>query len=145
MKRNSNQKAIPKGALVSLSLITLVIALDQAAKFFVVKSSISWTCNLGFAFGILPGFLNGLIAFSILSMIVYLFLRQREFKFYASFALIIGGGIANITDRIFRGCVVDFIHIPLWPTTFNLADVAITTGVLLLIFSMFKNFSKKDD
>jgi len=101
-------------------------------------------CNLGFAFGILPTFLNGLIAFLVLAALVYLFLKQKEFIFYAPFALILGGGIANLTDRIFRGCVVDFIRIPLWPTTFNLADVAITVGVFFIIFSMFRDFAKKE-
>ena len=142
MKRNSNQKQIPKKALVSVSIISFVVAIDQIIKLFVIQSGILWSCNPGFAFGLLPGLLNGLIAFSILIVILYLFLRQKEFILYASLALIIGGGIANITDRIFRGCVVDFIRIPLWPTTFNLADFAITFGVLILIFSIVKNFSK---
>lgn len=143
MKRNSNQKQIPKKALVSVSIISLVILLDQVIKFFVVKSNILWACNSGFAFGILPGFLNGLIAFSILSVIIFLFLRQKEFIFYVPFTLIMGGGISNLTDRIFRGCVVDWMRIPLWPTTFNLADLTITIGVLLFIISTFWNFSKK--
>ena len=144
MKRNLNQKVITKKVLVSASIFFSVILLDQAIKFFVVKSNTFWACNSGFAFGILPGFLNGLIAFSILSVIVYLFLPQKEFIFYAPFALIIGGGIANLTDRIYKGCVVDFIRIPLWPTTFNFADLAVTVGVLLIIFSMFRDFSKKE-
>ena len=145
MKRNSNQKQIPKKALVSLSIIFFVIASDQLTKVLVLKSSISWLCNLGFAFGLLPGFLNGLIAFSILAVLVYLFFKQKEFIFYSPFALILGGGIANLTDRIFRGCVVDFIQIPLWPTTFNLADIAITVGVLLIIFSGIGNSLKKNN
>lgn len=144
MKRNSNQKQVPKKALVSASAISLVIAIDQFAKLFVVKSSIPWSCNPGFAFGILPGFLNGLIAFLVLSVLVYLFFKQKEFIFYAPFASILGGGISNLADRIFRGCVVDFIQIPLWPTTFNLADVAINIGVLLIIFSGFRDFAKKE-
>ena len=144
MKRNSNQRKIPKKALVSGSVIFLVIAIDQFTKLLVVQSSILWSCNLGFAFGLLPGFLNWVIAFLVLSAVVYLFFKQKEFIFYAPFALILGGGIANLTDRIFRGYVVDFIRIPLWPTTFNFADLAITVGVLLIIFSMTRDFFKKE-
>ena len=144
MKRNSNQKQIPKKALVSTSIISIVIASDQLVKLIVVRSSLPWSCNLGFAFGILPTFLNGLIAFSVLSAVVYLFFKQKEFIFYAPFALVLGGGIANLADRIFRGCVVDFVRIPLLPTTFNLADVAITVGVLLIIISLFRDFAKKE-
>jgi len=145
VKRNSNQKAIPKKALISASVIFLVIATDQFTKLFVVKSSISWSCNLGFAFGLLPGYLNGLIAFLVLSAVVYLFFRQKEFIFYAPFALILGGGISNLTDRIFRGCVADFIRIPLWPMTFNFADLVVTAGVLLIIFSVFRDFLRKNN
>lgn len=144
MKRNSNQKGIPKKALVSASVIFLVFATDQLTKLFVVQSGISWSCNLGFAFGLMPGFLNTLIAFSILSALVYVFFKQKEFKFWAPFTLILGGGISNLADRIFKGCVVDFIRVPLWPTTFNLADVAITTGVLFIIISLFRDFAKKE-
>ena len=140
MKRNSNQKLVPDKTRISASIIFLVVALDQLVKLIVIKSSLPWSCNLGFAFGILPTFLNGLIAFSVLSAVVYLFFRQKEFIFYAPFALILGGGISNLTDRIFRGCVVDFIRIPLWPTTFNLADLAITVGVSLMVFSVIEDF-----
>lgn len=177
MRRNSNLKQIPKKALVSVSTIFLVVTIDQLTKLFVLKSSIWYACNLGFAFGLLPGFLNVLSAFLMLSALVYLFLasenlslqsghaleaakrrkrkprssgrgnlflKQKEFVFYAPFALIIGGGIANLADRVFKGCVVDFIRVPLWPTTFNLADLAITVGVLLMIFSVYRDFFKKE-
>lgn len=144
MKRNSNQRQIPKKALVSASVIFLTVAIDQFTKLLVVKSSISWACNFGFAFGLLPGFLNGLIVFAILSALVYLFFKQKAFVFYTPFALIIGGGISNLTDRIFKGCVVDFIRVPLWPTTFNLADAAITLGVAIIISGIIfgRNTSK---
>jgi len=145
VKRNSNQKQIPKKALVTVSIIFLTVAIDQFTKLLVIKSSISWVCNLGFAFGLLPGFLNGLIAFLVLFAVVSLFFKEKEFIFYAPFAIIIGGGISNLADRIFKGCVVDFIQIPLWPTTFNFADVAITVGVLLIIFSLFVDFLKKNN
>ena len=145
MKRNSNLKQIPKKALVSVSTIFLVVTIDQLTKLFVLKSSVWYACNLGFAFGLLSGFLNGLIAFLILAALVYLFLKQKEFVFYAPFALIIGGGISNLADRVFKGCVVDFVRIPLWPTTFNLADLAKTVGVFLIIFSVFRDYSKQNN
>ena len=145
MKRNSNQREISNKALVSVSIIFLTVAIDQFTKLLVIKSSISWPCNPGFAFGLLPGFLNGLIAFLVLFAVVSLFFKEKEFIFYAPFAIIIGGGISNLADRIFKGCVVDFIQIPLWPTTFNFADVAITVGVLQIIFTLFRDFLKKNN
>jgi len=50
-------------------------------------------------------------------------------------ALLIGGAVGNLADRVRDGAVTDFINLPLWPT-FNLADVAIVVGVLLLLFDV---------
>ena len=47
--------------------------------------------------------------------------------------LLVGGALGNIVDRIREGAVTDFLKIPWWPA-FNLADVAITFGVLALLF-----------
>ena len=47
-------------------------------------------------------------------------------------ALIVAGGIANVVDRLEAGSVVDMLHAGWWPT-FNLADVSIVVGVLLLV------------
>ena len=50
-------------------------------------------------------------------------------------ALLIGGALGNLADRVRDGAVTDFISLPLWPT-FNLADLAIVVGVLLLLFDV---------
>jgi signal peptidase II len=50
-------------------------------------------------------------------------------------ALLLGGALGNLADRVRDGAVTDFIDLPLWPT-FNLADVAITVGVLLLLLDV---------
>ena len=47
--------------------------------------------------------------------------------------LLAGGAIGNLADRIRAGAVTDFIELPHWPP-FNLADVTISCGVLLLVF-----------
>ena len=58
---------------------------------------------------------------------------------HISLALIIGGGVGNLIDRLaHHGCVVDFIRLAVGPVrtgVFNIADVAITGGVLLLVAS----------
>lgn len=46
--------------------------------------------------------------------------------------LLLGGAVGNLVDRVREGAVTDFIKIPLWPS-FNLADVAITAGVVALL------------
>ena len=58
---------------------------------------------------------------------------------FAAF-LILGGGMGNLVDRIFRGYVVDMIHLVFWPTypTFNVADMCVVTGcVLWILYALF--------
>ena len=61
------------------------------------------------------------------------------------FSLIIGGGIGNIFDRIVYGSVTDFLYINLGGIfktgIFNIADVSVTTGMILILISSFKNKS----
>lgn len=61
-------------------------------------------------------------------------------------ALIVGGALGNIVDRIWRGYVVDFIHVRGWPI-FNVADIAVVCGVLLMLLARGiarKNGSERD-
>ena len=58
-----------------------------------------------------------------------------------SFSLILGGAVGNLIDRIFRGYVVDFISFTLFKremSIFNVADMYITIGVILLIYIVLK-------
>ena len=47
--------------------------------------------------------------------------------------LLIGGATGNLLDRVREGSVTDFVDLPLWPA-FNVADMAITVGVLALLY-----------
>lgn len=94
--------------------------------------------NSGGAFSILQdrsGLLAAATAAVLVGVAIWAFSSQ---EFPAAFGLIIGGGIGNLADRVFRipgfpsGRVIDFIDLSFWPT-FNLADSAITIGVLLLL------------
>ena len=61
------------------------------------------------------------------------------------FSLIIGGGIGNIFDRIVYGSVTDFLYLDfggIFKTgIFNIADLSVTTGMILILFSSFKKNS----
>ena len=57
-------------------------------------------------------------------------------------ALLLGGALGNLADRVRDGAVTDFIDLPLWPT-FNLADVAITVGVLLLLLDVERSETRR--
>jgi signal peptidase II len=52
----------------------------------------------------------------------------------AGLALVIGGALGNVVDRLFRGYVVDFIHVKGWPI-FNVADIAVVVGVALMVLA----------
>ncbi|RMG66429.1 MAG: signal peptidase II [Calditrichaeota bacterium] len=82
---------------------------------------------------ILPG------AMLVILLLFLLFNRNLDRWQIASFSLIIGGGCGNLLDRVFNnGLVVDFLNVGIGyfrSGIFNLADVAITTGAVLLILS----------
>jgi len=80
---------------------------------------------------------TGLASVVTLVLIVWLFRLQAKEKLTAAgLGLIIGGAVGNLIDRVLNGYVVDFIDVYYqdwhWPA-FNLADSAITCGVILLL------------
>ena len=83
------------------------------------------------------------IAYCIMVDIVHL--CQCKF-FYICSALIVGGGIGNLIDRIFYGYVIDYLSLSFFPPVCNFADYCITAGtVMLIIYVMFFAESKKAD
>ncbi|MBC5824267.1 MAG: signal peptidase II [Candidatus Eremiobacteraeota bacterium] len=76
-------------------------------------------------------------AASAVLVVFYLWYRKEGVTLltHAAFALILGGAIGNILDRLRFGYVVDFIDFRVWPV-FNVADSAITVGVCLLLLRM---------
>jgi signal peptidase II len=99
---------------------------------------LTYTRNSGIAFGLGAGFPFPYYLFSIaaVAVILYLFARQRVAGRLRrlALALVMGGAIGNLVDRLGSGQVVDFIEIGYgrwhWPV-FNVADSAVTVGVLL--------------
>ncbi len=93
------------------------------------------TRNHGVAFGFLPGShiaITILIAVALLALLVYFALHTREPLIWLPTGMLIGGAIGNVVDRLREGSVTDFVKLPLgWPP-FNLADMSITLGVLIL-------------
>ena len=78
------------------------------------------------------------LAFAISAWMLTLMHHHRHEKLLpAAFALIIGGALGNVYDRLIHGAVVDFLHFHYagwsWPA-FNLADSAITVGVVMMLW-----------
>jgi signal peptidase II len=91
--------------------------------------------NEGVAFGIEAGgqtLVIALIALALLALVLYFARHTARPLIWLPTGLLIGGALGNIVDRVRDGAVTDFLKIPAWPA-FNLADVAITVGVLALV------------
>ncbi len=125
-----------------------VVVFDQASK-AIVRSSlrtghhtgsflgfrIEHGKNSGVAFGFLGG--GGAIVIAItllvLALVVVWFWRNPDRPgLWLAAGLIAGGAIGNLIDRLRLGSVTDFISPPLWPT-FNVADIAITVGAVIIV------------
>ncbi len=130
------------------ALAALVVVADQVAKALVRSRMVlgeevdvlgplglTYTHNRGVAFGLAGGTGAPLIAIMLVALAVvgYLFSRQptRPGMWVAS-GLLAGGAVGNLIDRVGSGQVTDFIDLPPWPP-FNVADVCITVGVVLLV------------
>ncbi len=85
---------------------------------------------------------------SLILLVWLLRLPRHEWRTGLSLALIIGGAVGNLIDRIQLGYVVDFIDVYFWDwhyPAFNVADSAITVGVVLLLLdSVLQAFKRKD-
>ena len=93
------------------------------------------TRNHGVAFGFLPGnhvAVTILIALALLLLLAYFARHTALPLLWLPTGMLLGGALGNILDRLRHGSVTDFIKLPLgWPP-FNLADTAITLGILIL-------------
>jgi signal peptidase II len=94
------------------------------------------TSNPGVAFGLFPKAgvaMTVAVAAIVIALLLIFARRSRSRLIWLPIGLVIGGALGNVVDRIRHGVVTDFIKLPLgWPP-FNLADTAITVGVVLLV------------
>ncbi len=134
--------------------MVLTIAADQATKLLTLQYltdtpmrlipevlHLTYVENKGAAFGMLADQRWVFIVIStvaIVALVAYLFIKKPKDKLLCiSLALIAGGGIGNMIDRIFRGFVVDMIDVTLINFyVFNVADSAVCIGCGLLILYM---------
>ncbi len=97
--------------------------------------------NSGAAFGLFHSY-QWAITFIVIGIILVLFysLSQVSTKYFFALSLIIGGAIGNLVDRlIYTEGVIDFFAIPFF-AIFNIADIAVTAGVIILILQKETRF-----
>ena len=157
-----------KRFIPSIVLFFVLIILDRITKLIVLSKltewpyqynvapffSFSYTENTGIAFGLFQGHPNFFLVTSIFAFIFVGIILWNLFKtnkltqwYLLSFSSILAGAIGNIWDRIHYGYVVDFLDFYLgshhWPA-FNIADSAITCGlIILIIHSFYDDFKEK--
>ncbi|RYM07245.1 lipoprotein signal peptidase [Sporolactobacillus sp. THM7-7] len=150
--------------MIYYALAFIILLLDQASKWLVVQNM-----NVGESIPILPRFfyitslrntgaawsiLEGQFAFffivTVIVLVIVIYYMQKAGRkqplLGTSLAFIIGGTLGNFIDRLFRGEVVDFIHVFLFRYSypvFNLADSSLFIGVGLMIIYLIKDGRKE--
>ena len=149
-------------AFMWYALALVVVIVDQWTKWLaetkltfhdpvpVIEPFLNWTLayNYGAAFSFLADaggwqkwFFSGLALLMSLVLIVYLIKAPRKATLLSfGLALVLGGAVGNLIDRLLHGHVIDFIHVhyaDAWHyPIFNIADIGISLGVLLIVIDM---------
>lgn len=138
-----------------IAIATLAAVVDQVTKLAVVAAlgpeqpesrinlvgrwfALEYAENRGAAFGLFSGLAPLLVVASlaVLAVVIYRHFQDTEPSLWqtTAIALVAGGALGNLIDRVRLGYVVDFIAVGPWPN-FNVADSAIAIGVLMLVWS----------
>lgn len=138
--------------LFAPAVILAVFVLDRAAKARVLASlfhrsvevapffRLTYAENTGVAFGMFRDSNMFFLVFSAALVAVLLYLRRRIAAHgrlaELGLALVLGGALGNLYDRLAYGFVVDFFDFSFFPAVFNVADSAITVGAVFLALGM---------
>lgn len=92
--------------------------------------------NTGALFGLFQGFNWLFILISLLVVVLVFYYYNRYDYLHYAFAVLLGGVVGNLVDRILLGHVIDFLGIWIWPT-FNFADFFIVVAVVLILIEVY--------
>ena len=173
MSEETENQATPSGGYKAFTLwmfvATLIVVFDQLTKWMIVKwvplydkipingfINITHQRNTGAAFSFLADasgwqrYFFVVLAAVVSAYIIYWLWKIRrdgQFILSAGLALVLGGAIGNVIDRVLLGSVVDFIQVMIagWPfPSFNVADSGITVGAgLLIVDALFLSTNKE--
>lgn len=149
--------------LLALIVGLAVLVVDQLTKFWIVQYfgaegvrppipifgqilTLYYVQNTGVAFSLFAGqnikFLLIAVAFGLICYLYWRFRDSATLWLRLGFALVLGGAIGNLLDRLTRSYVVDFVHFQIPGifnfAVFNVADSAITIGVIVIAISMYR-------
>ena len=137
-----------------IAIILVFCSLDQFSKIYInlnlnkllnkdlIIFTIEFVRNYGAAFNVFSGnrlFLSLVSLISTIILFYFIFIRENQLIDKYGLSFILAGSIGNGIDRILNGYVIDFIKIKFidFPV-FNIADIVINLGVIILIISYFK-------
>jgi signal peptidase II len=138
-------------ALVLIAVTIIIV--ERVVKFYITENlrigesipvigrflMITRTENVGAGFGVLQGQNVLFIAAACVVLVLILYFYNQiiyERLLVFAFAFITGGTVGNMMDRLFFGHVIDYVDLAFWPT-FNLSDVALTIGAVLLLIYLY--------
>ena len=137
-----------RGWLRAIALGVLVVAIDQASKAIVADAlgpgervdialgfELADVRNRGIAFGLFADGQALVIAVTAAALVLilgYFALNPSRPGAWLGVGLLAGGAVGNLLDRVRADEVTDFIDPPLWPA-FNIADIAIIAGILVIV------------
>ena len=155
--------------VIGLAIAALIFALDQWVKIHLIRTlrlqdvgsiellpifRLSWTENYGVSLGILTAqsaemrwLLVALTSSIALGVFVWMH-REKAFPDILGLAMVLGGALGNIRDRATRGFVVDYADLHFGDfrpfLVFNIADAAITIGVVIILARSLLSREKPD-
>ena len=141
---------------IAIFVCLFIILIDRVTKIFILKLDegmsipiienvfhITFIYNTGAGFGTFQNAAFFLTIFSIVILIgaIYYFFKTKNRLLRIMISVLIAGIVGNLTDRLLYGKVIDFIDLRIWPI-FNIADMAITLGILSIIAYLWVNDRK---
>lgn len=153
---------LSRNALLAFGLAILILIVDQLTKAWILDGlslrevgqvlvwppllNFSYVENTGVSFGLFGGggarWILAIFSLVVAGVLAWWALKAERRLLAVAIGLVIGGAIGNVIDRIRFGYVVDFVDVSgigFFPWVFNVADSAITIGVLLLILDSIRS------
>jgi signal peptidase II len=144
------------------AIVILLVAVDQAVKIFVAQTMrlgesipvwagvfhITYIENPGAAFGMFANqrwvfILAGVVVIAALCVMYRRISNLQGFARWGT-ALLMGGAVGNLIDRVRLGSVIDFFDFRIWPV-FNIADIGICVGVACLMYALLQDGEKEQE
>ncbi len=139
--------------MIAIGVAIVVFVVDRWTKAWAVTHLVlgasvpvlpfvDWTLveNRGAAFGMLSGATAFFILVALAAVVGLIVLLRRSPSAMVQIGVggVLGGALGNLYDRVLQHSVVDFIDVRVWPYVFNVADIGITLGAIVLVVALWR-------